>query len=170
MALHKIGGSTPLGGTLAPRQLESNVKDELSEASSSNSSHPLLALLPRQTQMRTRTAHTVADVQDMAISVFRATIGNSHKIVAASADETGRALRELPATAANMTKLAAFEHAAANGPGPATTLDKIASAVGFARNGAAHFVASTAALGAGGRVTEDAGYLADVIESITSVW
>jgi len=80
--------------------------------------------------------------------------------VNASSGEQWQALRKLPATAENMTKLSAFEHAGANAPGPATTPDKIAAAPGFARNGAAHVAASTAALGADGlRGAHVAGYL-----------
>ncbi|KVN23418.1 hypothetical protein WJ63_19625 [Burkholderia pyrrocinia] len=78
-------------------------------------------------------------------------------------------LRKQPATAENMEKLAALEHSYANKPGHATTADTIAANAGFLRNGAAHFAASTAALGAGGLKGADAaGYLADHIEHTTT--
>ncbi|QCP52778.1 hypothetical protein FAZ95_26960 [Trinickia violacea] len=105
----------------------------------------------------------------MAKKIFGMTTGVSPKVVSESGGEKGQALRKLPATAENMTKLSAFEHAAANAPGDATTADKIAAAAGFARNGAAHVAASTAALGADGlRGAHAAGYLEDHIENISS--
>ncbi|NYH16728.1 hypothetical protein [Paraburkholderia bryophila] len=60
--------------------------------------------------------------------VFSFTTGVSPKVVNESGGAQGQALRKLPATPENMTKLSAFEHAAANAPGAATSADKIAAA------------------------------------------
>lgn len=116
-----------------------------------------------------RAPHTVAQVQDTAKSFFAATTGVSPKVVAGSESAEMQALRKQPATAENMEKLSALEHGYANKPGEATTADHIAANAGFLRNGAAHFAASTAALGAGGLKGADAaGYLPHHIESATS--
>ncbi|KAB0641020.1 hypothetical protein WT67_22350 [Burkholderia stagnalis] len=113
--------------------------------------------------------HTVGQVQDTAKSFFAATTGVSPKVVAGSESAEMQALRKQPATAENMEKLSALEHSYANKPGEATTADTIAANAGFLRNGAAHFAASTAALGAGGLKGADAaGYLPHHIESATS--
>ncbi|ASL48081.1 hypothetical protein bAD24_III11825 [Burkholderia sp. AD24] len=162
MPLDGVSGRTPLQNTSAPEQPSAKPQSNVGSASSDSSAHPQLGALQRP-------PHSVGQVQDMAKKVFSFTTGVSPKVVNESAGEKGQALRNLPATPANMTKLAAFEHAAANGPGAATSADKIAAAAGFARNGAAHTAASTAALGAGGlRGAHAAGYLPDHIENISS--
>lgn len=120
---------------------------------------------PQLSGLSPRAPHTVGQVQDTAKSFFAATTGVSPKVVAGSESAEMQALRKQPATAENMEKLSALEHSYANKPGEATTADHIAANAGFLRNGAAHFAASTAALGAGGLKGADAaGYLADHIE------
>ncbi|MFM0645253.1 hypothetical protein PQR14_13060 [Paraburkholderia bryophila] len=162
MPLDGVSSRTPVQNTSAPQQSSAKPKENVGTASSDSSAHPQLGALQRP-------PHSVGQVQDMAKKVFSFTTGVSPKVVNESGGAQGQALRKLPATAENMAKLSAFEHAAANGPGAATSADKIAAAAGFARNGAAHTAASTAALGAGGlRGAHAAGYLPDHIENISS--
>jgi hypothetical protein len=162
MPLDGVSSSTPLQNTPAPEQANSKQQSHVGSASNNGPAHPQLGALQQP-------PHSVGQVQDMAKKVFSLTTGTSPKVVTESANEQGQALRKLPATAENMTKLSAFEHAAANGPGPSTMADKIAATAGFARNGAAHVAASTAALGADGlRGAHAAGYLQDHIENISS--
>jgi hypothetical protein len=113
--------------------------------------------------------HTVGNVQDFAKSIFGMTTGVSPKVIKGSESAEMQALRKQPATPETMTRLSELEHQYANAPGDGTMADKIAASAGFARHGAAHVAASTAAMGAGGLpAAHQAGYLGEQIENITT--
>ncbi|TCW81181.1 hypothetical protein C5O80_23775 [Burkholderia sp. SRS-46] len=161
----------PVQGTSRSTSTQSAYPTEQQGASPQGNAGAQSSQRPTNPQLSglTRPPHSVGQVQDTAKTFFAATTGTSPKVVAGSESAEMQALRKQPATAENMEKLAALEHGYANGPGPATTPDTIAAKAGSLRVGAAHFAASTAALGAGGlRGADAAGYLAEHVEHVTT--